>query len=66
MSRESVEELIDKWMSDKEFRADIRKDAEGAVRRLGMDLTEEEWAALRNVDWSLSDEELKSRISRAA
>lgn len=63
MSRESVETLVEKWMEDASFRAALRKDPEGAIRGTGLELTAEEWAAVRNIDWSLSDEELTARRS---
>ena len=64
MSREAVNELFDRWLNDAAFRQDVRTDAEGAVRRAGAQLDEDEWAALRTVDWSLPDSELEARISK--
>lgn len=52
-------------MNDPAFRADLRSDAEGAVKRTGADLSDDELAALRSTDWSLSDEELQARVSKA-
>lgn len=66
MSRVAVEDLIDRWINEPSFRAEIRQDPEGAVRRTGLELTEDEWAALRNVDWQLSDEELTARANMGA
>lgn len=63
MSRESIERLIDRWMNDMDFRAELRRDPEAAVRASGEELSADEWEALRNVDWSLSDEELLARAS---
>ena len=63
MSRQAVESLLDKWTGDPEFRAAMRQDAEGSVRTLGVDLDQDEWSALRAVDWSLPDEELRTRLS---
>jgi hypothetical protein len=63
MSRESVETLVEKWMEDASFRSALRKDPESAIRGTGLDLTAEEWSAVRNIDWSLSDEELSARRS---
>jgi predicted ribosomally synthesized peptide with nif11-like leader len=65
MSREAIEQLIDRWMDDPEFRAAVRQDPEGTVRATGLELTQDELAALRAVDWNLSDEELTARASRA-
>jgi hypothetical protein len=64
MSRETIEQLIDRWMDDPAFRAAVREDPEGTVRSSGLELDEDEWAALRSVDWSLSDEELTVRASK--
>jgi hypothetical protein len=65
MSREAVETLIDRWINEPAFRQELRTDPEGAVRAAGAVLEAEEWAALRSVDWSLTDEELQTRVSRA-
>jgi len=34
------------------------------VRAEGVELEAEEWAALREIDWNLPDEELNSRLSK--
>ena len=64
MSREAVNELFDRWVNDATFRQDVRTDAEGAVRRTGAQLEEDEWAALRTVDWNQPDAELQARASK--
>jgi hypothetical protein len=64
MSREAIEALVDRWMNDPVFRATVRKDPEAAVRGTGLELTADEWAALRVINWDLSDEELSSRASK--
>ena len=61
MSRASVEQLLDRWMNEPAFAAQLRKDPEGTVRAMNVELSEDEWAALRRIDWSLSDQELKLR-----
>ena len=66
MSREAVKTLIDRWMNDPGFRQELRADPEGAVRRTGAELDAEEWAALRSIDWSTSDEELTARANKLA
>jgi len=66
MSRAAVETLIDRWMNEPEFRAALRKDADAAVRASGVELTSEEWDALRRIDWTLSDEELQTRVNAMA
>lgn len=65
MSREAVENLIDRWINEPAFRQELRTDPESAVRRSGAELDKTEWDALRNVDWNLTDEELQARVSKA-
>lgn len=66
MSRADVDLLMDRWMNEPAFREQMRADPEGAVRRSGAELSEDEWAALRGMDWSAPDAELQARASRAA
>ena len=65
MSREAVGKLIDQWINDPEFRRQMRADPTGAVQCTGVELDANEWAALRNVDWSLPDEQLRARVNNA-
>ncbi len=65
MSREALEGLIDRWTNDAGFRQAMRKDPEATVRGTGVKLSSEEHAAFANIDWSLSDEELQTRMSKA-
>ena len=65
MSKLSMEELVDRWMNDESFRSDLRRDPEGTVRAGNIELNEDEWTALRAVDWSLSDEALQARVTKA-
>lgn len=66
MSYQAMGQLIDKWMTDGEFRKLLRDNQEEAVRKCGVTLSPDEWAALKKIDWSQSDEQLKSRINKAA
>jgi hypothetical protein len=66
MSREAIEELLDRWMDDPAFRMTVRQDPEAAIRASGLELEAEEWAAIRKIDWSLTDEELSSRANKAS
>ena len=65
MSREAIEQLVDRWMDDSAFRAAMRQDPEGTVRAAGVELDEAEWASIRAVDWSLSDEQIMSRANKS-
>jgi len=63
MSAEAVDQLLDRWMNEPAFREQMRADPEGTVRATGAELDDNEWRAIRDVDWSLSDEELQARFS---
>jgi hypothetical protein len=53
--------LVGRWLADPVFRAEVRADLAGALRRAGFNLTGEEVAALRRIPWHLSDAELMTR-----
>jgi hypothetical protein len=55
--------LMDKWLSDAAFRETLRADPEGAVHGLGLELSPEQWVALRR-QLALPDEQLQARISK--
>ncbi|MBI5630152.1 MAG: hypothetical protein HY921_04620 [Elusimicrobia bacterium] len=65
MSRQAIEQLLDRWIHDDHFRAELRKDPESTIRKTGADLSSEEWSAVKQIDWSLPDEELKARANKA-
>ena len=62
---ESMQQLADRFMNDAAFREQMRQDPEGTAQRSGFQLDEEDRQALRSVDWSGSDEQLKERVSKA-
>ena len=61
---EAMQQLADRFVNDAQFREQMRRDPEGAAERSGMRLDDEDREALRSVDWSGSDEELKERVSK--
>ena len=65
MSKPALETLMDKWTNEPAFRDALRRDPEGAVREAGVQLNDDEMAALRSTDWSQSDESLQARMSKA-
>ena len=65
MSRDSVQTLMDRWINEPAFRAEMRHDPEATARSSGVELDEDEWAALRSVDWNLPDAELQARMSKS-
>ncbi len=64
MSYESIGRLVDRWIEDKEFRKQMRMDAERAVRESGIPLAPDEWKVLYKIDWKTSDNELQGRITK--
>ncbi len=66
MSREALEQLVQRWMNEPGFRAEIRQDLERVIERAGYELDEDQWSVLRNTDWSQPDEELRTRMADVA
>ena len=64
MINNGIEQLVDKWFNEAGFREKMEHDPEGTVRKSGLKLNAEEWASLRNVVISTSDEALCARISK--
>ena len=61
----TVDELMERWSVDEQFREDFRSNPTAAVEAAGGKLSDEDWEALRNLDLGgTSDEELKQRVSR--
>ena len=63
-NQEAMQQLTDRFINDADFRDQMRQDPEGAAERSGYQLDEEDRQALRSVDWSGSDEDLKERVSK--
>ncbi len=61
---EAMQQLADRFINDVQFRDEMRQDPEGAAESSGFQLDEEDKQALRSIDWSGSDEELKERVSK--
>ena len=61
---ETMQQLAERFMNDAQFREEMRQDPEGAAERSGYQLDDEDQQALRSVDWSGSDEQLKDRVSK--
>jgi hypothetical protein len=59
-----MQQLTERFMNDADFREEMRQDPEGAAARSGYELDEEDKQALKSVDWSGTDEELKERVSK--
>ena len=55
--------MVERWMTDENFRQALKTDPVGTAEREGFDLSAEEKAALAEMDLDQSDEVLKSRLS---
>jgi hypothetical protein len=58
-----LERLLDRWAGDPAFRDAVRRDPEGAITAAGFQLDDIEWATLAATDWTLSDEQLRARMT---
>ena len=54
------------WLNDQTVRSAVRHDLEATVRSTGLEFDEAEWAALRSLDWTMSDEELLARNNQGS
>ncbi len=63
MNEENVKKIVDRYVSDEKFRAEIRADPEAAIRNAGFELDDEERALLKSIDFSQADEQLSERMS---
>jgi hypothetical protein len=63
MSIPELERLLDRWVADPIFRDAVRRDPEGEITRAGFQLDETEWAAIGDTDWSLPEEDLRTRMA---
>ena len=61
---DSMQQLADMFVNEPNFREQMKQDPEGAAERSGLPLDEEDKQALKSIDWSGSDEELKERVSK--
>ena len=64
MPRNGVDQLVEKYLNEPGFRGKMAKDPEGTVKSAGITLNKEEWATVRNVVMTTSDEALRQRVSK--
>lgn len=63
MNETVVRQIVDRYVSDERFRADVRANPEAAIRDAGFELDEEERDLLKSIDFSQTDEQLAERVS---
>ena len=66
MSREALEQLVQRWVDEPDFREAVQRDPEGTIEHAGFQLDEQEWAIVRDTDWSQPQEELRTRMADVA
>lgn len=54
MTRQAEEDLMDRWINDPGVRQEMPTDPERTVGGTRLSLDQDEWAALRNIDWTPS------------
>ena len=64
MERHGVDQLVQKYLNEPGFKNKMQRDPEGAVKSAGISLNAEEWATVRNVVLTTSDEALRQRVSK--
>lgn len=57
--------LLERWTRDADFRHALRTAPAATVKRAGVPMTEQQWDALRALDWTLPDEDLQDRLQSA-
>ena len=64
MARNGVDKLVQKYLNESGFRQKMERDPEGTVKACGISLNVEEWATVKNVVMTTSDETLRQRVSK--
>jgi hypothetical protein len=64
MSREALEDLLDRYFNDPIFRARLKANPQAALAESGLDLSDDERKSLEGLDWTLPDGQLQERISK--
>jgi hypothetical protein len=65
VSDADVKTMVDRALSEPEFRAELSKDPGETAKKHGYNLTDDEIAALASTDWEGSDEQLLARVSKS-
>ncbi len=59
-----VDGLVDRWLNEPGFKERLLDDPDKTVRAAGITLSADDWASLQNTLVSMSDEELRPRVSK--
>jgi hypothetical protein len=66
MNRQALDQIMDLWEHDPDFRARLQADPQAAAEQTGIALGEEELDVLRQVDWGAKNLELAPRVSKVS
>ena len=64
MSQEEMSRIVDRVLTDAEFRSELGADPRMAAERHGYAITDDEASALSSIGWEGADEELRARVSK--
>ena len=64
MAHNGVDQLVQKYLNEPGFKAQMQKNPELAVKNAGISLNADEWATVRNIVLTTSDEALRQRVSK--
>ena len=62
MTTSPLDKILERWRDDAAFRGEMRTNPESAVRGIGVELSDEEWATLRGMDWSGDQDDEGGRL----
>ena len=61
----SIEQVMDRWSNDEDFRSAFTADPKAAVKAAGLELTDEEWTTVEASNLTEQGEHaLKERVSK--
>jgi hypothetical protein len=63
MDQAKLKQLIERWQRDEAFRAAVRTDPKRAITDAGLELDPSEAAALADIDWKQTDQQLEKRLT---
>jgi len=63
MEQAKLKQLLDRWQQDEAFRTAVRTDPQRAIADAGIELDAAEVAALADIDWGQSDQQLEQRLA---
>ena len=66
MNRQTLDQIMDLWERDPDFRVRLQADPQTAATAAGIPLGEEELEALRQTDWGAKDVALAPRVNKVS